>query len=164
MSLPINIDASKRRCSPIASSSVIWQGKDIDCLELCKGDSIDEVIHQLGCLLCTIKDQLDISTYDYTCLNLDNCSLPTTFRELMQIIIETLCQLKDGYLNGSVEGVSTTEQTVNVASCFQSGGITQTLSDYVLAIGQAVCDLQITQQNMQAALLQMQEEINILKG
>lgn len=166
MSKPTNL-SSHNGCVPSASTCIIWQGKDIDCLTICKGDSIDDVIHQLGCLICTIKDQLDVDTYDLTCFNLDSCDIPHTFRELMQFMLEVVCQVQNAYLNGdagaepSVDGIP----SVSVASCFQGQlGNSALITDYIQAIGELMCTQQATIANQQEAILQMQEEIAILKG
>ena len=160
MSKPTNLTSNKG-CTPNPSTCVIWQGKDIDCLELCKGDSIDEVIHQLGCLVCTIKDQLDVNTYELECFNLPVCDLPRTFRELMQFMLEVVCQVQQAYLTGDAGGADGCgcTQEVTVASCFQSGGLTMSLVEYVQAIGVKVCEQEVKIQNQQAAILQMQEDI-----
>lgn len=166
MSKPTNL-SSHNGCVPTASTCIIWQGKDIDCLNICKGSSIDDVIHQLGCLVCTIKDQLDVDTYTLDCFNLEACEIPHTFRELMQFLIEITCQLQQAYLDGdagaepSVDGIP----SVTVASCFQGTlGNSALITDYIQAIGMKVCELEGTVANQQQAILQMQEEINILKG
>jgi len=163
---PTNL-SSNNGCVPTSSSCIIWQGKDIDCLVLCKGDTIDEVIHQLGCLLCTIKDQLDVTTYDLSCFNLAICDFPTTFRELIQFLLEITCQLQDAYLAGTAgdtEGDGNAV-TVTVASCFQGTlGNSATLSDYIQAIGEKVCEQESLILNQQQAIIQMQGEIAVLQG
>lgn len=159
---PVNLKT--KGCSPVSSSCVIWQGNDIDCLVLCKGDTIDEVIHQLGCLLCTIKDQLDVATYDLSCFNLATCDIPSTFRELMQFLLELICQLQDSYLTGTATGSDPggVETQMTVASCFQSGGLTQTLLDYVASIGVKVCEQETLIQNQQNAIIQLQQQVAAL--
>ena len=165
MSKPTNL-SSHNGCSPTSSSCVIWQGKDIDCLTLCKGDSIDEVIHQLGCLMCTIKDQLDVDTYDLTCFNLATCDIPHTFREFMQFMLEVVCQVQAAYLTGASEGAAGTgiDLEVTVASCFQSGGLTQTLQEYVSAIGVKVCQQETIINNQQNAIAQLVQRVTVLEG
>ena len=165
MSKPRNL-SSHNGCSPTSSSCVIWQGKDIDCLEICKGDSIDEVIHELGCLICTIKDQLDVDTYDLTCFNLAACDIPHTFRELMQFMLEVVCQVQEAYLTGASEGASGTgvDIEMTVASCFQSGGLTQTLQEYVTAIGVKVCQQETLITNQQNAIAQLLQRVIVLEG
>lgn len=163
---PTNL-SSNNGCVPTASTCIIWQGKDIDCLEICKGASIDDVIHELGCLICTIKDQLDVDTYDLTCFNLAACDIPHTFRELMQFMLEITCQVQDAYLTGDSEGTTTIGgvPSVSVASCFQGQlGNSALITDYIMAIGEKVCELSGTVANQQQAILQLQEEIAILKA
>jgi hypothetical protein len=165
MSKPTNL-SSNNGCTPTSSSCIIWQGNDIDCLTVCAGDSIDDIVHQLGCLTCTIKDQIDVDTYDLDCFNLATCDIPHTFRELMQFMIGVLCQVQEAYLTGtSTTSPATSVNTeMAVASCFQSGGITQTIQDYVSAIGIKVCEQETIIQNQQNAILQMQQQIAVLQG
>lgn len=162
---PTNL-SSDNGCVPTSSSCIIWQGKDIDCLTLCKGDSIDEVIHQLGCLACTIKDQMDVDTYDLTCFNLPTCDIPHTFRELMQFMIEVSCQLQTAYLTGTSEGVDKggVDTEMTVASCFQSGGLVQTLQTYVAAMGVKICEQETLIQNQQNAIVQLTQRVVALEG
>jgi hypothetical protein len=165
MSKPTNL-SSNNGCTPTSSSCVKWQGDDIDCIKVCAGDSLDEIIHELGCLLCRIKDQLDVDTYDLTCFNLAACDIPHTFRELMQFMLEVVCQVQEAYLTGSASGTEATgvETVMTVASCFQSEGLTQSLTDYVSAIGVKVCEQETLIQNQQQAILQMRQEIDALKA
>ena len=165
MGIPVNEQASHKGCEPKASTCIIWQGKDIDCLDICSGASIDDVIYQLGCLVCTIKDQLDVDTYDLTCLSAADCDVPHTFRELMQYLIGIICQLKDGYLNGPAEGIASEELIIAVASCFQGTlGVNATISDYIVEIGNQVCTNTTEIANLSETIIQMQAEINILKA
>ena len=157
----------KLGCSPTSSSCVQWQGKDIDCITICEGASIDDVIHEIGCMMCTIKDQLDVDTYDLSCFNLPACDVPHTFRELMQFIIGLSCQLRDVYLNGDIGSVSNEDGilTVSIASCFQASlGTSSTITDYIAAIGEKVCAQEITIANQQQAILQLQSQIDILNA
>lgn len=164
MSKPTNL-SSHNGCVPTSSSCIIWQGKDIDCLTICKGASIDDVLHELGCLVCRLKDQQDVDTYDLTCFNLDSCDIPHTFRELMQFLLEITCQLQDAVLGEDGETVVSNDTVVGVASCFQGSlGNSATLSNYIQAIGEKVCEQENTIANQQLAILQMQGEIAILKG
>ena len=42
---PLNLDNSP--CSPISSNCVIWQGPDISCINICKGDTVSDVVAAL---------------------------------------------------------------------------------------------------------------------
>ena len=68
---PVNLDS--KPCSPLSSNCVIWQGPDIPCINLCKGDTISDVVAALATELCSILDTLNIDNYDLTCFGIDNC-------------------------------------------------------------------------------------------
>jgi hypothetical protein len=160
------INSKTEGCSPVSSSCVYWQGKDIPCIKICDGDTIDDVIGQLGCLICDMKSQLDVAEYDLACLGLNKCDQPVTFKDFINLMIGIICQLQEAYLTGEAGDQQGTngESTVTVASCFQSGGITQTISQYLQAIGQKVCEQEIIIQNQQNAILQLQEAVAELQG
>ena len=84
----------------------------------------------------------------------------------MQFMLEVVCQVQKAYLTGSSSGAepSGVETLMTVASCFQSGGLTQSLTDYVAAIGVKVCEQETLIQNQQQAILQMRQEIDVLNG
>jgi hypothetical protein len=85
---PLNLDKSS--CNPISSNCVIWGGPDIECINLCKGDTITDVVYKLALELCIIMDTLNVSNYDVECLDLA-CE-PKDFAELIQAIISKLCE------------------------------------------------------------------------
>ena len=89
---PINAD--NPGCDPISSNCVIWQGPDLDCIGLCKGDSISQVIEKLAKELCAVLESLNIDSYDISCLAIGGCK-PETFQALIQIIIDKICALED---------------------------------------------------------------------
>ena len=134
---PLNYDNSP--CSPTSSNCVIWQGPDLDCIKLCKGDTISDVIASLATELCNVMDQLSITNYDLSCFNLVGCK-PETYQELLQFLIEQIC---------SLQGLSPTDTTgktddvlITVAPCFIVNGITvMSLTDYVTAIGLRICSI-----------------------
>jgi hypothetical protein len=158
------VNSEEMGCNPTSSNCVIWQGPDIACLNLCKGDTITDVFFQLACLVCTIKDQLDVDTYDITCLDLATCDLPHTFREFIQILINKICELQDLIGEGG-DPTPTAEQIVTVATCFSAElGPTATITNYVSAIGQKLCEQEVTIQNQQAAIVMINARLDILES
>ncbi len=140
---PTNLN--KETCSPISSNCVIWQGPDIPCIKLCKGDSVSEVVFKLGTELCDIMNTLNITAYDLDCFNITACG-PQDFQQLIQFLIDKICELENiadqgtGGKGPTVGGCP--ECVVTVAACFQSGGnTTMELLDYVTMIGSRVCEL-----------------------
>jgi len=158
---PLNLDNSP--CSPTSSNCVIWQGPDLTCIKLCKGDTVSEVIAKLATELCVIMDQLNITNYDLSCFDLTACP-PTNFQALIQFLINHICALEKVIIPSTVStvptvpAVTTTTTTdfttggrspvsstcpdcvVTVASCFIVGTqTTMQLVDYVTLIAEKVC-------------------------
>lgn len=92
MTLPLNIDFKTGEV--ISSNLVIYQGPDIPCISLCKGDSVTKVINKLATKLCNLLESLDVSNYDLTCLELGSCP-PETFEQLIQVMIDAICAARD---------------------------------------------------------------------
>jgi hypothetical protein len=145
---PLNLDNSP--CSPTSSNCVIWQGPDIPCIKLCKGDTISDVVFKLATELCTVLDILNVSNYDLTCFNLVACG-PNDFQALVQFLIDRICALQtevDTVADPATSPiVNTTKSTgadalVTVADCFIVDRVTvMTVSEYAIAIGKKVCEL-----------------------
>jgi hypothetical protein len=85
---PTNIKKQKYHTS-ISSNQVIWDGPDIPCIDLCKGDTVTDVVYKLANELCKVVEDLDPATYNLECLNLTECE-DITFKQLFQTIITTL--------------------------------------------------------------------------
>lgn len=88
---PLNINKSS--CTEISSNCVIWNGPDISCIGLCKGDTVTEVVYELSTKLCEIIGKLDVDNYDLECLNITTCP-PETFEDLLQTLIEKICEIQ----------------------------------------------------------------------
>ena len=56
MALPIKAKDTQEGCNPMSSNCVIWQGPDIPCIKLCKGDSISDITAKLAEELCTLLE------------------------------------------------------------------------------------------------------------
>ena len=157
---PLNYDNSP--CSPTSSNCVIWQGPDLDCIKLCKGDTISDVIASLATELCNVMDQLNITNYELSCFNLVGCK-PETFQELLQFLIEQIC---------SLQGLSPTDTTgktddvlITVAPCFVVNGVTvMSLTDYVIAIGLRICSIVDQIANLQIQIDNLDIRVTILEG
>jgi len=78
-------------CDPMSSNCVIWQGPDLKCIDLCKGDSISEVVSKMATELCMLLDTFDVESYEIDCLGLGACT-PKDFKELLQILINKICE------------------------------------------------------------------------
>ena len=136
---PLNLD--NKPCSPVSSNCVVWQGPTIECIKLCTGDTVSDIISELATELCTILDQTNVSNYDLSCLNINNCG-PLDFKALIQLLIEKICELQN--ITPTTPGSSNEcpDCVVTVASCFQEdGATTMQLVEYVQIIASKVCDI-----------------------
>lgn len=82
----------------ISSNLVIWQGPDIPCISLCKGDTVSDVIAKLAEQLCAIIDAACECEPDLVGLDL-KCTLPegdppTVLKDIIQAIIDYICALQ----------------------------------------------------------------------
>jgi hypothetical protein len=142
---PLNLDNSP--CSPISSNCVIWQGPDIPCIKLCKGDTISDVIDKLAKELCNIMDLLDVNGYDLSCFDLASCK-PQNIQELIQFLIERICALEAVDAAAAATPTTSVNQArsasadtlVTVASCFVVGTTTvMPVAEYAIAMGTRIC-------------------------
>ena len=116
---PLNID--KSGCSNTSSNCVVWQGPNIECIDLCKGDSITEVVYKLAVELCTIMDTFNLDNYDLKCFAGGACK-PTDFKEFIQLVINKICYVQScsGCLN-SCDPCDTTSPSINVTTSTVEG-------------------------------------------
>jgi hypothetical protein len=154
--LPINKSNNQQNCNPISSNCVTWQGPDIACINLQKGDTISDVTYKLAVELCDILDQTNLTGFDLTCFD-PICPKPENFHDLVQFIIDKLCALNAASpVSASAFSVASSSAlttgtcpdcTINIAPCFyytdQYGNniTTMLLADYAAAIGAKVCTL-----------------------
>ena len=87
---PLNLNTTG--CDPVSSNCVIWQGPDIPCIKLCKGDTVSDVVFKLATELCSVLETLDVTTYDLpqNCFVNPACN-PADFHALIQQIIYKIC-------------------------------------------------------------------------
>lgn len=161
---PLNLDNSP--CSPTSSNCVIWQGPDLACIKLCKGDTVSDVVAKLATELCTILDQLNVNNYDLACFNSTACP-PVDFQALIQFLIDHICALEGVTPVSDVNKSASTcpDCVVTVASCFvQNNQTTMQLVDYVQMIGDRVCRILTDIANLQVQINSLDNRVTILEN
>lgn len=160
---PYKSSSDKENCSPISSNCVIWQGPDISCINLCKGDSVSDIVYKIGQQICDFQNTASLSDLQLNCI-LDICtSTPKpelTLAAVLQLIIDKIC-CSFGTLNtainaitarkGEASGSSYSEPTLDLPPCLQyvdpRTGLTVTslsLSPYVVNLANQFCILKTT--------------------
>jgi len=160
---PLNLDNSP--CSPTSSNCVIWQGPDLACIKLCKGDTVSDVVAKLATELCTILDQLNVNNYDLSCFNSTACP-PVDFQALIQFLINHICALEGVTPVDTNKNVSACPDcVVSVASCFVQGNqTTMQLVDYVQMIGERICRILTDIANLQVQITNLDNRVTILEN
>jgi len=162
---PLNLD--NRPCSPISSNCVVWQGPTLDCINLCTGDTISDVVAKMAEEVCTLLDQTNVDNYDLTCLGITACG-PKDFQALIQLLIDKICELNniDPVDNSTKDACP--DCPVTVASCLretdQGLPATMQLLDYVQMLANKICslidaigDLQIQINNLDIRVTALEE-------
>ena len=159
---PLNLD--NRPCSPISSNCVIWQGPTLDCINLCTGDTISDVVAKMATELCTLLDQTNVTNYDLTCLGITACG-PKDFQALIQLLIDKICELQ-GLPPVELQSTSACPDClVSVAPCFvENGQTTMQLLDYVQMIANKLCDLIAQIADIQTQIDNLDIRVTILEN
>lgn len=151
--LPVGSNYSSKGCSEISSNCVIWQGPDIPCLSLCKGDTVSEVVAKLGEQLCDVLDDccIDIATLNLACLNLG--STPASSTALIQALVTKICSLQTQISAISIPAAA--NLTCSVAACLQAaaGGATLGVVSYAQLLGTRLCTLETTVTTLQGSVV-----------
>jgi hypothetical protein len=159
---PVKPSNNQQNCNPISSNCVTWQGPDIACINLQKGDTVSDVTYKLAIELCDLLDQTNLDSFDLSCFD-PVCPKPENFHDLVQFIIDKLCALNNCCSGAtpatssstaksfSVSSAQTTgncpDCVITIASCFQytdgfgNNITTMNIADYAAAIGARVCTL-----------------------
>lgn len=91
---PYRSNTEKENCSPVSSNCVTWQGPDISCINLCKGDSVSDVIYKLATQICDFQNTANLDDLNISCI-LDLCPNSTepdmTLVGVLQLIIDGVC-------------------------------------------------------------------------
>lgn len=115
---------------PISSNQVIWQGPDIPCIGLCNTDTVSIVVFKVAEKICELVDELDLTTLDLSCV-IDLCTGCQddpgfwSLKNILQILLDNDCKLKDLIESLNASGSSTDDQCAIVLdlSCLEDAYI-----------------------------------------
>jgi hypothetical protein len=165
--LPTNSGRAKDQgCNPVSSNCVVWQGPDLECIGLCKGDTISDVLAKMATQLCMLVDMFDLSEFDFTCLSVPVSEQPEDMGGLIQILIDRICVLENisPIDPSNPAGDCPDNCLVPIADCFyfinpQGDTVTtMTLVEYVNTIGNKICDILNDITALQDAVATLQEQ------
>ena len=169
--IPISSSNYQQGCDPVSSNCVTWQGPNISCINLCKGDTISDVVSKLATELCEIQTSLDISGINLSCLELTTA--PTDTNGLFQVLVNQICSL-DGRVDtleggsGSSGSTSTTEGTL--PTCLQYTNAqndlvtTLPIDEYAELVAARVCTIITDVTTLQTQIADHETRITTLEG
>lgn len=83
-------------CVPTSSNCIIWQGPNIECIGLCQGDTITDVIYKLATAYCELSNQLQADNFDISCIECPegiDCTVDN-IQDLLDVLIAKICELQ----------------------------------------------------------------------
>lgn len=169
---PFNSGGTKETCSPISSNCVIWQGPDLPCLHLCKGDTVSDVVYKLAEEVCELKNSIGLSDVDLDCL-LQICQTTPepakTLTNILTLLINKVCCINDIIENLPPPGNNYTEPTFNLTSfCSEltGGGVITSLihSQFTLRIATVLCSTINTVNNQSVAIANLDTRVTALEN
>lgn len=149
--LPVGSNNKSTPCSVVSSNCVSWQGPDIPCIGLCKGDTVTDVVTKLGELLCDIDTRAAEVSVNVACLDGGDFSY-TNYNDLIQYVVNKLCALYT--IVDDIVIPSPISLTCDVAPCLQAeaGSTTLGVVEYAELIGTELCDLETSVTNLSSVV------------
>jgi len=187
---PYQSSSDKENCSPISSNCIIWQGPNISCINLCKGDSVSDIVYKLAVELCSIQETSSLTTVQFDCL-LTLCGSTTkpdlTLAAVLQFIINKICctyeelttAIDNLVASGGTSSTSgntagrpggSSEPILDLPACLQyndpfTGQLVTTLplTPYVIHLANDFCTLQATVEEHTSQLSDLDGRVTALE-
>lgn len=170
------IKSNSSSTSPCGNSTtsecVTWEGENIECLGIEKGQLISVVVKNLALEICELKDTLDLSDLDLKCLFelCSGCPEPEkTLTFVLELIINKICSLEEIINNLEISNTTGSDPVLNLASCFQftdaEGDLITELphSAYTKRIATRVCQLILDVTSLQDEVGDLQTTVSGLQ-
>ena len=160
--LPVGSNHKSSTCAVLSSNCVIWHGAAIPCLNLCKDDTLTDVILKMGELLCETRDSAGQVIVDTTPLG--DPTQWTTYNDVIQFIVDDVATLTTTVNNIVVP--PTPDLTCDVATCLQAaaGGTTLGVVEYAELIGTELCTVKTDLGNLEADVVTNAGDIVTING
>lgn len=148
--LPTSSNTADQGCSPVSSNCVIWQGPNLSCINLCKGDTVSDVVYKLATEVCALSGNLGLSDLDLSQLVQVCTTTPEpakTLAAVLDLLIDKVVCLAD-IVDAIVPGGATyTEPTLSLPACLrytnaQGQTVTQLIhNQYSLTLATKICEI-----------------------
>lgn len=171
MSIPTNSSNQSGCGSPTTTECVYWQGENLQCLGIERGQKISLSIKKIADEVCALKTTLDLDDLELKCV-FDLCvSCPEpekTLKTVLQLLINKVCSIDEIVKELSSTTEETTASLIRLASCFQytttEGDLVVELphEDYTKRIANEVCTLLTKVSSLENEILDVQNSVSDL--
>lgn len=163
-----------KRCPDVQSSDCIkYVGDSNECLDFCKGQSVSEVIEQIGTETCTIKTNTDVSTIDLNdyCDDLRDFYISKSYESKTVVNFIDFLLSFDCNLQGQIDAINNSltnfQSTVTIQSCGCLGEpcakpSVMNTSDAIQILINANCSQQIEIESLKTTVCQQNKSIQAL--
>ncbi len=96
-----------------SSNCVIWDGPDINCIGICKGDTVSDIVYKIAKQVCEVTEGLDVNSLTYECI----IDRSRTYGKIdlflfFSIILKNHCDLKT-LIDEKIDSIDNTELLVD---------------------------------------------------
>lgn len=171
--LPTSSNTADQGCSPVSSNCVIWQGPNLSCINLCKGDTVSDVVYKLATEVCALSGNLGLSDLDLSQLVQVCTATPEPAKTLAAVLdllidkVVCLADLVDGIVPG---GATYTEPTLNLPACLQYTNaqgqtVTQLIhNQYSLTLATKICEIKGTVDLHTSQIASISSRVTVLEA
>lgn len=171
--LPTSSNTADQGCSPVSSNCVIWQGPNLSCINLCKGDTVSDVVYKLATEVCALSDNLGLTDLDLSQL-VQVCTTTVepakTLAAVLDLLIDKVVCLAD-IVDAIVPGGATyTEPTLNLPACLQYTNaqgqtVTQLIhNQYSLTLATKICEIKTLVDLHTAQISSVSSRVSVLEA
>jgi len=171
--LPTSSNTADQGCSPVSSNCVIWQGPNLSCINLCKGDTVSDVVYKIATEVCALSGNLGLSDLDLSQL-VQVCTTTAepakTLAAVLDLLIDKVVCLAD-LVDAIVPGGATyTEPTLNLPACLQyTNGQGQTVTQlihnqYSLTLATKLCEIKATVDTHTSQISSVSARVTVLEA
>jgi hypothetical protein len=161
----------------ISSNSIIWQGPDIPCIELCNGDNITSVVYKIAERICEFVGDIDkLKDLDYSCIigYCETCPKDYSIKSVFELLLNNDCRLKELIEDIQKQITTGNEFILNLdykcltadltAICGNLNVENITIQKVFQVLINNICDIETNQTDLEISINNLQSSMNSLNS
>lgn len=155
----------------VPSNNVPWNGPNIPCLGLCKGDTVSDIVVKLATKICELAEPYDLQALTLECaLEIFSADEPVTrtINSVLQLLINNQCGIKDliDNLQGQLTGLAQDNFIVDLKCLAEVDGygnpLPYTEETVIQGLINEICSMKNTVSFLAGQYTEMQNQIDNL--